>query len=100
MAIYKLGRGFELWTIVNKSSEWPERDLNSRPPDYKSGALTTQPHLSVTLLAVTPPSVCTYRFNTMSNSHDQLSFLSHLIDEFHGNLSAVQATRKHPSSCV
>ena len=28
--IYKCGEGFELWTTKNKSSKWPELDLNPR----------------------------------------------------------------------
>ena len=43
MAIYKRGRGFELGTTENKSSKWPERDLNPGPPDCESDALTTRP---------------------------------------------------------
>ena len=41
--IYKHGRGFELGTTENKSSKWPERDLNPGPSDCKSDALTTRP---------------------------------------------------------
>ena len=41
---YKRGRGFELGTTENKSSKWPEQDLNPGPPDCESDALTTQPH--------------------------------------------------------
>ena len=43
LAIYKRGRGFELGTTVNKSSWRSERDLNSGPPNCKSGAQTTRP---------------------------------------------------------
>ena len=43
MAIYKLGRGFQLGTSKNKSSKWPERDLNRGAPDCESDALTTRP---------------------------------------------------------
>ena len=43
LAIYKQGRGFELGTTVNKSSYRSEWDLNSGPPNCKSGALTTRP---------------------------------------------------------
>ena len=38
LAIYKHGRGFELGTTMNKSSKWSGRDLNSGPPNCKSGA--------------------------------------------------------------
>ena len=41
--IYKSGRGFELGTTENKSSEKLGQNQNSGPPDYKSSALTTQP---------------------------------------------------------
>ena len=41
--IYKSGRGFELGTTENKSSEKLGQNRNSGPPDYKSSALTTQP---------------------------------------------------------
>ena len=46
LAIYNIGRGFELAVTVgyheqsSKRSEW---DLKWRPPNYKSSALTTQP---------------------------------------------------------
>ena len=43
LALYKIGRGFELVTTVNKSSQRSERDLNSGPPNCKSSALTTRP---------------------------------------------------------
>ena len=43
LAIYKRGRGFELGTTENKSSKWPERDLNQGPPDCECDALTTRP---------------------------------------------------------
>ena len=44
LAIYKRGRGFELRTTENKSSKWPERDLNPGPPDCdQSNALATRP---------------------------------------------------------
>ena len=58
LAIHKRGRGFELGTTKNKSSKWPEQDLNPGPPDCESHALTTQPRclLSVpeSLLASLP----------------------------------------------
>ena len=47
-----------------------------------------------------PRSQSTYRFDPMSNAHDKLSFLSHLIHEFHGRLPTVHAVRKQTSSCV
>ena len=43
LAIYKHGRGFELGTTVNNSSYRSERELNSGPPNCKSGALTARP---------------------------------------------------------
>ena len=43
MAIYKPGRGYELGTTKTKSSKWPERDSNPRPPDCESDAMTTRP---------------------------------------------------------
>ena len=43
LAIYKRGRGFELQTTKDKSSQRSGRDSNSGPPDYKSGALTIRP---------------------------------------------------------
>ena len=44
LAIYKFGREFELGTIENKSSKWPEsRDSKPGPPDCESDALTTRP---------------------------------------------------------
>ena len=43
LAFYKRGRGFELGTTVNKSSERSGRDLNSAPPDYKSSSLSARP---------------------------------------------------------
>ena len=43
LAIYKQGRGFELGTTVNNSSYRSERELNSGPPNCKSGALTARP---------------------------------------------------------
>ena len=42
LAIYKRGRGFELGTTENKSSESPERDWSPGPPDCESVALTTR----------------------------------------------------------
>ena len=42
MAIYKLGRGFELGKTENKSYKWPERDSNPGPRDCESDALTTR----------------------------------------------------------
>ena len=42
MVIDKHGQGFELGTTENKSSKWPEQDLNPGPPDCKSNMLTTQ----------------------------------------------------------
>ena len=42
LAIYKRGRGFELRTTENKSSETPERDSIPGPPDCESKALTTR----------------------------------------------------------
>ena len=53
----KRGRGFELGTIVNKSSEQLERELNSGPSNCKSCALTTQPRclLLGSLLTGTSP---------------------------------------------
>ena len=42
LVIYKCGRGFELGTTENKSSQRSERDLNSGPPIRKSSALTTR----------------------------------------------------------
>ena len=44
MVIYKCGQGFELGTTKNKSSKWPERDLNLGPPDCESNTLTTPQH--------------------------------------------------------
>ena len=44
MAIYKRGQGFELGMTENKSSKWPEQDVNPGPLDCKPDALTTQPH--------------------------------------------------------
>ena len=38
LTIYKRGRGFDLGTTMNKSSKWSGRDLNSGPPNCKSGA--------------------------------------------------------------
>ena len=38
LAIYKPGWGFEQIQVVR------EEDLNLRPPDYKSSALTPWPH--------------------------------------------------------
>ena len=46
MAIYKRGRGLELGTTENKSSKWPEWDLNKEQPECESDALTTQPRCS------------------------------------------------------
>ena len=43
LAICKQGRGFELGTTENKSSYQSEWDLNSGPPNCKSGALSTRP---------------------------------------------------------
>ena len=40
---YKRGRGFELRTTENKSSQWPERDSNPGPPDCETDAKTTWP---------------------------------------------------------
>ena len=41
--IYKHGRGFELGTTENKSSQRSGRDLNTGPPNCKSSALTARP---------------------------------------------------------
>ena len=38
LVIYKHGQGFELGTTMNKSSKWSGQDLNSGPPNCKSGA--------------------------------------------------------------
>ena len=43
LAIYKHGRGFKLYSTMNKSSWRSERELNSGPSNNKSGALTTRP---------------------------------------------------------
>ena len=45
LAIYKYGQGFELGTTKNKSSKWPERELNAGLPHCESYAVTTQPGL-------------------------------------------------------
>ena len=50
MANYKRGRGFDLVTTENKSSKWPGRDSNPRPPDCESDALTIRPRYYVLLL--------------------------------------------------
>ena len=42
LVIYKRGRGFELVTTVNKSSQRSGWDLNSSPPNTKSSAQTTR----------------------------------------------------------
>ena len=44
---HKYGRGFELGTSENKSSEWPERDANPGPRVFESHALTTRPRCYV-----------------------------------------------------
>ena len=54
LAIYKHGRGFELRTTKNKSSKWPERDLNPGLPDCKSNTLTTQPCCLLNCPSTTP----------------------------------------------
>ena len=48
--MYKRSRGVEQRTTSNKSSQWSERDLNSRSSDFKSGALTTRPHCLTNLV--------------------------------------------------
>ena len=52
MAIYKHGRGFQLGTTENKSSEWPEQDVNPGPLDCELDALTTQQHCFLILLSL------------------------------------------------
>ena len=42
LAIYKHERGVELLS-TEKQLQWSERDLNLRPPDFRSGTLTTRP---------------------------------------------------------
>ena len=44
---HKYGRGFDLGTNENKSSEWPERDANPGPRVFESHALTTRPRCYV-----------------------------------------------------
>ena len=41
LAIYKRGLGFELGTIENKSSNWPEQESNPGLPDCESNVLTS-----------------------------------------------------------
>ena len=43
LAIYKRRREVELGATENNISQRSERDLNPRPTDFKSGALTTRP---------------------------------------------------------
>ena len=43
LAIYKRSREVELGATENNISYWSERDLNPRPTDFKSGALTSRP---------------------------------------------------------
>ena len=49
LAIYKHYRGFELGSTEKQLQPWSEQDLNLRPPDFKSGALTMH---SATLPAI------------------------------------------------
>ena len=42
----------------------------------------------------------TYRFNSMSDSHDELSLLPHGIDKLHGNHSRVVSLRELAGSTV
>ena len=53
LAICKRSREVELRATENNISKWSERDLNLRPTDFKSGALTTRPHCLV---------ICNYKF--------------------------------------
>ena len=39
---YKSDRGVELGSTMKQLQLWSERDLNSGPPDFKPGALTTR----------------------------------------------------------
>ena len=43
LAIYKRSREVELGATESNINLWSERDLNPRPTDFKSGALTTRP---------------------------------------------------------
>ena len=47
LVIYKRSREVELEATENNISQWSERDLNPRPKDFKSGALTTRPRCLV-----------------------------------------------------
>ena len=61
LAIYKHDRGVETRVYQETTpAKWSERDLNSRPPDFKSGALTTRPRCLKRLqspLPLRPPIV-------------------------------------------
>ena len=58
MAIYKRGRGFELWTTENKSSKWPERDSNPGPPVCEFDALITRTSPPLILTTATELTDC------------------------------------------
>ena len=50
LPIYKCGRGFEPWTIANKSSWRSRRDLNLGSPNSKSRALMAQSRCLLSLI--------------------------------------------------
>ena len=50
LPIYKCGRGFEPWTIANKSSWRSWLDLNSGSPNCKSSALMAQSRCPLSLI--------------------------------------------------
>lgn len=44
LTIYMCGQRFEFILNENKSTKWPEQDLNPEPLDCKSDTLATRPH--------------------------------------------------------
>ena len=87
LAIYKRGRGFELGTTENKSSKRSGRDLNPRPPNCKSSALTARPrclHRPNTSLWPSSPIASSFSSPSSSSSsgHDYFSNMSKAADFF------------------
>ena len=60
LAIYKRSRDIELEATENNISWRSERDLNPRPTDFKSGALTTRPRCLHPTTLPPPGRICKY----------------------------------------